>query len=185
MKLAICLGLLCAILFLSGCISLDSKGMANQLHEARVTHVPTGLLTPETSAQRETYRNVLLGFRSSVRNIGGDDGAALNAYLDGSLSLLAMQDASQEGLILLENIDTSFIQCEKGTPAAEAILLFQDAKKYSQESYDYFTRVQKNPSIANALGADYIVNVVQTTAVLAEVHTERVDQLKSACGYSV
>ena len=147
--------------------------------------VPEGLLTPSTFAQRESYRNALLGFRSTVRNIGGADGAALSAYLDGSLSLLSMQDSSQDGLALLENIDPTFVVCENGTPASQAIERFQEAKNDSQEAYEFFTRVQQNPSIGNALGADYVVNVVQTTSILIEVNTERVEQLKSACGFSV
>lgn len=183
-RIVYALGLL-IVLFMSGCIGLDSKGTAAQLQEARVANVPDGLLTPTTPAQRETYRNQLVGFRSNIRNIGGTDGTALAAYLDGSLSLLTMQDVSQEGLLLLESIDPSFVACENGSPATQAIEQFQEAKKYSQEAYDYFTRVQQNPSIANVLGADYVINVIQTTGVLAEVNTERVDQLKSACGYAV
>ena len=96
MKPVLLLAGIILLLFMSGCIGLDSKGTATQLQEARVNTVPEGLLTPSTFAQRESYRNALLGFRSTVRNIGGADGAALSAYLDGSLSLLSMQDSSQD-----------------------------------------------------------------------------------------
>ena len=185
MKSIVCVGGLILLLFFSGCIGMDSKGTATQLQEARVSAVQDGLLTPTTSAQRETYRNQLLGFRPTVRNIGGNDGAALTAYLDGSLFLLTLQDFSQEGLVLLQSIDPTFVTCDPGTPAAQAVEQFQEAKKYSQEAHDYFVRVQENPPIANALGADYVINVIQTTGILVEVNTERVDQLKSACGFSV
>ena len=172
--------------FLSGCL-FGGSGVttAEQLSSVRDAYMGAGQLTPDTMNVREQYRGEILPFRSTINQVGGNDGAALKAYLNGSLSLVHMADATEEALTLLQNVNMDAPECGTNSPVSRAIGLLEDARTDAESAYDDFTVVQENVNIANALGADYILNAFETTAAVVLAHGERIKELKTACGFSV
>ncbi len=169
----------------SGCLfGGNAANTAQQLSGVRGVYVEDGSLVPPTS-EREQYRNEILPFRNTINSIGGNDGAALKAYLNGTLSLLDLAHSTDEALGLLENVNLDAPECGTNSPITKTIALLDNAQASAQSSHDYFTAVQDNVAMTNTLGADYVLNAVQTTQAVAQTHAQRVKELKTACGFSV
>lgn len=170
----------------SGClIGGNGATTAEQLAGVRDAYMNEGQLTPDSMNVREQYRNEILPFRSTINQVGGNDGAALKAYLNGSLSLLHMADSTENAMELLQNVNLDAPECGTNSPMSRAIGLLNDARADAESAYDDFTSVQENVSIANALGADYVLNAFETTSAVVLAHGERIKELKTACGFSV
>lgn len=170
----------------SGCLfGGNAPNTAEQLAGVRSSFVSNGLLVPSSMQTREQYRDDILPFRNTINSISGNDGVALRAYLDGSLALISMVENTDEALRLLGNANLDAPDCGANSPIMKAIRAFENARKDAQQAHGEFVMVQDNPLIANALGAGYILNAVQTTQAVYETHGERVKELKTACGFSV
>ncbi len=184
MATIIILGVLILILF-SGCIlGNDATSIAHEMQDARTNSVPNGLLVPSTLSTRDEYTNQLLSFRPRINALGGGEKETLSAYLDGSLSAVKVVNATDDALNLLENVNFDFVTCNQNDPANKAIHSLEDAQRNAQSAFTDFERVQENPSLANALGVEYIQNAFQTMKVVGETHAQRVKELKTACGFS-
>lgn len=178
--------LLVGLLTLSGCVFLqDSKGLANEMAELRKSSVPAGLLVPSTPAGQESYRGALIQFRKRVNEGGGAQGNVLDAYVDGSLILLDMQAHTNEAIALLQHVNLELAECGPQAPMTKAIGLYETAHRESQSANKAFTLVRDTPEIANILGADYVLNALQTTKIVEQAHAQRISDLKSACGQTV
>ena len=172
--------------FSSGCLfGGNATNTAEQLSGVRDAYISAGLLVPVSSSVREQYRNEILPFRNTINSIGGNDSAALKAYLNGSLSLLEMANATDTALNLLKNVNMDAPDCGKNSPMGKAIVLLEQAQKSAESAHSDFVTVQGNSIMANALGADYILNAAQTSDAVAQTHSERIKELKTACGFSV
>ncbi len=174
------------LLLFSGCLfGGDSTNTAHQLAGVRDAYVSNGLLAPSSSEQQDAYRNEILPFRNTINSISGNDGTALKNYLDGSLALLSTIEKTDEALKLVENSNMDAPDCGTNSPMMKAIRAMEEAQTTAVIAAERFDNVQKNPSMANALGADYILNAAQTMNAVAETHEERVKELKIACGFNV
>lgn len=179
----VCLFLL---VFSLGCIfGSGAESLAEELSVMRGKFVMGGLLVPADEDGREAYRQALITYRTRVNALSGGEKEVLQAYLDGSLSLVDMVSYTDEAFSLLENVNPDFAECTPGSPTSKAIISMEDARESAQFAHAQFQTVQKNSTLTNALGADYVLNATQTTAAIASVHAERVNELKTACGFSV
>jgi hypothetical protein len=180
------IALITLILFFSGCLfGGDATNTAHQLAGVRDAYISNGLLAPSSSEQRDAYRNEILPFRNTINSIAGNDGAALKDYLDGSLALLSTIEKTDEALSFLENVNMDAPECGTNSPIMKAVRTMDEAQTNATTAAERFAVVQKNPSIANALGANYILNAAKTMNAVAQTHGERVKELKLACGFSV
>lgn len=179
------IGLLVLTLLFSGCLfGGDATNTAQQLAGVRSSYVSNGLLAPSSSEQRDAYRNEILPFRNTINSIGGNDGATLKSYLDGTLALLSTIEKTDEALSFLENVNMDAPDCGTNSPIMKAVRSMSEARTTATTAAERFERVQENPSMANALGADYILNATQTMKAVSQTHDERVKELKIACGFS-
>ncbi len=175
------IALVSLFLFL-GCITGgNARGIAEEMKEKRTLFIPSGLLVPPQAAQQEKYREALLGFRKKVSEQGGLEAGPLNSYLNGSLALLEMNQKNTQAIELLENVNPELPECGANTPLQQAISFFQQAREKSEYARQEFQKAKENTSMANGLGADYILNVIQTTRAISSTHSERINDLKSAC----
>ncbi len=183
MGIFVCLFLL---LFSLGCIfGSGAESLAEELSVMRGKFVKGGLLVPADEDGREAYRQALITYRIRVNALSGGGKEVLQAYLDGSLSLVDMVSDTDEAFSLLENVNPDFAECSPGSPTAKATTFMEDARESAQSAHSQFQTVQKSPTLTNELGADYVLNAAQTTAAISTVHAERVNELKTACGFSV
>lgn len=174
------------LLLLSGCLfGGDSTNTAQQLAGVRASYVPSGALVPLSLEQQDAYRNELLPFRNTIRSLTGSDRAALENYLDGTLSLLQLIQLTDEAIDLLSRINLNAPDCGTSSPLSKAISTLSNAEQRGRDAADYFSKVKENVNMSNALGVDYLQNAQQTTLAVAEAHGERVKELKIACGFSV
>ena len=185
MKKAI-LGILLIFTLMQGCLfGGDATNTAEQLAGVRSSFISNGLLVPSSVQTREQYRDDILPFRSAINSVSGKDGETLRAYLDGSLALLSAVEYTDEALRLLGNVKLDAPDCGTNSPVMKAVRAMENARKDAQHAHTQFVVVQDNPTIANALGADYVLNAVQTSLAVYETHGERINDLKSACGITV
>jgi len=173
------------VLLTSGCIfGGDAASTAQQLAGVRDSYISEGLLAPSTTAAREQYRDEILAFRATINRLSGSEGEALKAYLDGSLSLLAMVQTTEDALALIQNINFDAPDCGNNAPLAKAIKQLGEARAHAEATHENFSSVQENSNMANQLGADYVLNASETSKGVAQTHAERINELKSACGFS-
>lgn len=186
MRVPIFLASVLLILITSGCIfGGDATNTAQQLAGIRDSYIGEGLLAPSSLQTREQYRDEILPFRATINNVAGSEGDALKAYLNGSLSLLAMVQATDDALSLIQKINFDAPDCGTNSPLSKSIKLLTEAQTHAESTYDYFSRVQENSSMANELGAEYVLNAAETAQGVAQTHTERINELKSACGFTI
>jgi len=185
MRAPILLASVFLILTTSGCIfGGDATNTAQQLAGVRDSYISEGLLAPTSLQTREQYRDEILPFRATINSVSGAEGEALKAYLNGSLSLLAMVQATDDALLLIQKINFDAPDCGNNSPLAKAIKLLDEAQTHAEKTYENFTSVQENSSMANELGAEYVLNAAETSQGVAQTHTERINELKSVCGFS-
>ena len=186
MRAPILLASVLLILFASGCIfGGDATNTAQQLAGVRDSYISNGLLAPTSPSAREQYRDEILPFRATINSVPGSEGDALKAYLNGSLSLLAMVQATDDALALIQKINFDAPDCGTNSPLSKSIKLLAEAKTHAESTYEYFSRVQENSSMANELGADYVLNAAETAQGVAQTHAERINELKTVCGLTV
>ncbi len=167
----------------SGCImGGDAKGVANGLQTIRSTYVTAGLLAPATVSDRLAYSNELLSFRKRIQEAGGTQKGTLNDYVDGSLSLIAMQETVEKGNEELENAASTLFDCSMNGFAGKALLFFKTAREKSEMAHKSFQRVLENAEIANELGVDYLQNAVTTTQGTTPAYAQRAEDIKISCG---
>lgn len=170
------------IILLSGCIGgIDEKGLASELADLRQTYVPEGLLVPTTFTQQENYRNELLKFLPRFNDKGFSAVYATRLYINGSLNLIDMQQKTEEGFLLLEGADQSLLDCSPNTAIGNALASLREAKIEGEQAKTFFTSVQNDTPITNILGADYVLNAVETISESVNAHEEVIKQIELSC----
>ena len=172
---------LIGLVFLSGCIiGGDKLSVARDLAQLREQAIEPGLLVPHTSEGRQQYRSALIGFRSRVDGVG-DGKAQLQAYLDGSIDVIAMQESLNSAYELVKNINPSLVDCSADSAAEQALEHFHAAKEKSESAHIAFVVVHNDVALTNALGADYVINADATTAATGIGLTTTIEQIQDSC----
>lgn len=167
--------------FLSGCIvGGDRISTAKELASLREQSVPAGLLAPPTPEGRQQYRTALIGLRGKV-NAVGEGKPTLQAYLDGSIEAIAMQEELNDAFARLKQVNQEALNCASGSPADQAMQQLQSAQEKSSSVYESFALVQRDVTLTNALGADYVTNAAQTTENISGSITNTLEQIRQNC----
>jgi hypothetical protein len=168
-------------IFLSGCIvGGDRISTAKEMASLREQAVPAGLLAPTTSEGRQHYRDALIGLRSKVNGVG-EGKPTLQAYLDGSLEAIAMQEELNDAFMRLKQVNQEALNCASGSPADQAMQQLQSAQEKSTAVHASFSLVQRDVTLTNALGADYVTNAAQTTENISSSIANTLEQIRQNC----
>jgi hypothetical protein len=174
--------LILGIILIAGCIGgVDEKSLAKELADLRQAYVPEGLLIPTTFTQQENYRNELLAFLPRFNNKGFSAVYTTNEYISGSLRLIDMQRKTEEGFSLLAGADPSLLDCSSHSAVGKALVLLKEAKNAGEQANTFFKSVQKDSSIANILGADYVLGAVETASESVKAHEKVIEQIELSC----
>lgn len=173
--------LVLALVVLSGCVvGGDRVSIAKEMARAREQYVPAGLIAPHTLQAQEQYRSALIGFRGKV-NGAGEGKANLQAYLDGSLEAITMQQQMNNAFNLLKQVNQEALNCAEGSPAGRAMTELRSAREKSSSVHESFALVQRDVALTNALGADYVTNAAQTTENIGISVTNTLEQIQQNC----
>lgn len=172
---------LCCLLLLNGCIlGGNDTGLASEMRAAREAAVPNGLLVPSSPAAQNAYSATLFSFRDRVSSspIGL---SPLEHYLEGSrLAIVSVQTAN-EALSNLVSADQSLLACGPGQPGSVILQGFSDAQQAALDAKAHFEAVRENVEITNALGAEYVLQALQTLEGMSEAHQNLHDQVELTC----
>ncbi len=177
-------GLLLALVVLfSGCVFLGTSGsdMAHGLSQLRAASIRDGLLVPSTPAEKAEYRAQLAPYKSKLASVNDSYKAGLQAYLGGTFALLAQDEYARAVSDAITQIDPSLPLCGVGTPSTRALENISLAKEEAQNAVSYFTVVEKDSALSNALGAEYIVAVQKTLPQSIAAYDELEEKIEINC----
>ncbi|MDP2666852.1 MAG: hypothetical protein Q8P05_05135 [Candidatus Diapherotrites archaeon] len=169
------------ILLLSGCIlGPNETALARELHDVRVQFVPDGLLIPATDTGRMAYRDELVKHQSQI-STNPLSSSPLTSYLEASLASLSSVEKAEAALSLWLNQDVSLLDCGPEQPGERILQLFQEARTDALAARAGFDSVRTNTTIANELGADYLLQALATLEGMARTHTEMAELVQRGC----
>ena len=183
MAMTLCVGSIALILFLSGCVSLGVSGadVARELSQLRRASIREGMLVPSSPASAADYKAQLSTYKSKAANVNDAYKAGLQAYVNGSLALLAQDEYARATAEAIRQIDPSLPLCGNGTPSTRALENIAHAKEEAQNAQSYFSIVEKDSALSNALGADYIDAVQKTLSPSIAAYDELKEKVETNC----